>query len=152
MSASVLAITKEGIAEIIPHAGNMCLLDGVVRWDARSICCVTASHRDLNNPLRVNGRLCVISGIEYAAQAMAAHGALAGSTGNVSRTGYLASVRDTVCHGLDLDKYDVDLTIEARKVFGEGDRVLYEFTVRAGGTLLLEGRAAVILNVTGIAS
>ena len=152
MSAPVLAVTKEGIANIIPHAGEMCLLDGVLLWDAGSIRCMTASHRDPLNPLRVNGRLCAISGIEYAAQAMAAHGALVGNTGNVSRKGYLASVRDVVCHGQYLDQYDVDLTIDAKKVFGEGDRVLYEFTVRAGGMLLLEGRAAVILNVTDTAS
>lgn len=152
MNAPVLAMTKEGIAEIIPHAGGMCLLDGVLHWDAGSIGCITASHCDPLNPLRIGGRLCAISGIEYAAQAMAAHGALSGGAGNVSRAGYLASVRDVVCHCHDLDKYEVDLTIDAKIFFGEGDRVLYEFTVRAGEILLLEGRAAVVLNVTGTAS
>ena len=64
----------------IPHKGSMCLLDGVTQWSEAEIVCHATSHRDPGNPLRsvdrdVNG-LGITAGIEYAAQAMAVHGAI----------------------------------------------------------------------------
>ncbi|SCC92600.1 putative 3-hydroxylacyl-(Acyl carrier protein) dehydratase-like protein [Thiomonas sp. X19] len=64
------------IAAHIPHQGSMCLLDAVLRWDAQHIVCSATSHRDASNPLRQFDRLGAACGIEYAAQAMAVHGAL----------------------------------------------------------------------------
>ena len=151
MSASKLLLTKEDVAAMIPHAGDMCLLDGVLMWDADGISCISASHHRRDNPLRVQDRLSVINGIEYAAQAMAVHGALAGRAGSAPRAGYLASVRDVVCRCRDLDELAGELTIDARRLLSDGDRVLYEFMLRAGDTLLLSGRAAVILDAAGAA-
>ncbi len=64
------------IRELVPHAGAMCLLESVVQYDDQSICCETSSHLGAHNPLRYKGRLSSLCGIEYAAQAMALHGAL----------------------------------------------------------------------------
>ncbi len=69
-------IDAERIRKLVPHAGNMCLLERVVACDAASIRCETRSHLDQSNPLRRNGHLASICAIEYAAQAMALHGAL----------------------------------------------------------------------------
>ncbi len=69
-------IDAERIRKLVPHAGNMCLLERVVACDAASIRCETRSHLDQSNPLRRNGQLASICAIEYAAQAMALHGAL----------------------------------------------------------------------------
>ncbi len=69
-------IDAERIRNLVPHAGNMCLLERVVACDAASIRCETRSHLDQSNPLRRNGHLASICAIEYAAQAMALHGAL----------------------------------------------------------------------------
>ena len=63
----------------IPHQGRMCLLDQVLAWDAHHIRCRTSTHRALDNPLRSHDRLGIASGIAYAAQAMALHGALSGA-------------------------------------------------------------------------
>ena len=60
----------------LPHAGRMCLLERVETWDGESITCIASSHRDADNPLRANGRLHAVCGVEYAAQAMALHGSL----------------------------------------------------------------------------
>ncbi len=65
-----------GIAARIPHQGAMCLLDAVVDWSETAISCRAVSHADPANPLRADGRLGAAAGIEYAAQAMAVHGAL----------------------------------------------------------------------------
>jgi predicted hotdog family 3-hydroxylacyl-ACP dehydratase len=69
-------IDVERIRELVPHAGKMCLLERVVDCDTASIRCETRSHLDRANPLRRNGHLSSVCAIEYAAQAMALHGAL----------------------------------------------------------------------------
>lgn len=138
-------IGKQQIEALIPHAGPMCLLDEALAWDPEHIRCLAHSHRDPGNPMRAGGELAVVCGVEYAAQAMALHGRLTVQA-DTSRAGYLASVRDLMCHAARLDDVSEDLVIEARRVMGDEARVIYEFSVCAGRTPLLEGRAAVVLE------
>ena len=134
------------IAARIPHQGAMCLLDAVVEWTPASISCRATSHRDPTNPLRAEGRLGTASAIEYAAQAMAVHGALlAGSTGK-PRFGYLAGLRAVTLHVTRLDDLPGELSINAERVAGDDDRVLYQFAVSHDGHCLVAGRAAVVLD------
>jgi predicted hotdog family 3-hydroxylacyl-ACP dehydratase len=142
-----MLIDRSEIAKRIPHAGGMCLLDGVIQWDATTICCVSASHRDECNPLRSRGRLHAVCGVEYAAQAMALHGGLCGAVGRRPHTGYLASVRDLVCHVERLDGLPGELLVEAEKLLGDEQRVIYQFALKSGDKELLSGRAAVVLDV-----
>lgn len=143
-----MPMTRDDIAALIPHSGSMCLLDAVLSWDEGAILCRTASHRLPDNPLRSGGRLAGVCGVEYAAQAMALHGGLTGG-GSRPSAGYLASVRDLACHVGRLDDIADDLTIGAERLLGEGNRVIYAFTVRAGGLDLLTGRAAVVIDAGG---
>jgi predicted hotdog family 3-hydroxylacyl-ACP dehydratase len=76
---------------------------------------------------------------------MALHGGLTGG-GTRPSVGYLASLRDLVCLVGRLDDIADDLTIEAEKLMGEGNRMIYAFTIRAGNTDLLTGRAAVVID------
>jgi predicted hotdog family 3-hydroxylacyl-ACP dehydratase len=129
----------------------MCLLDEVIEWDARQIRCRSDSHRAADNPLRSHGRLGCACGIEYAAQAMALHGALAadGATGGPrakADLGFLASVRDVRLFVSRLDDIESDLICEATRIAGDSVTAMYEFELRAGERILLRGRAAVILN------
>ena len=138
------------IAAHIPHQGSMCLLDSVIEHDAQQLRCLAVSHRSPDNPLRAHGRLAAACGIEYAAQAMAVHGALL-ADGAAPRPGFLASVRNAVLHVGRLDDLAEDLIVEAVRVTGDSGTVLYDFALRAGDRLLLEGRAAIVLNVnTGV--
>ncbi len=141
-----MRLTRAEIAGLIPHAGAMCLLDGVVHWDEDRIRCVSRSHLDTGNPLRAGGRMPAVCGIEYAAQAMAAHGGLAGGTRGRPRAGYLASLRDVVCRRDRLDDLDGDLVVEAERVLVDEGRVIYEFKVWVGEMEVLSGRAAVVLD------
>ena len=141
-----MLVTRAEIAGLIPHTGAMCLLDGVVSWDENRIRCVSRSHLDTGNPLRAGDRLPAVCGIEYAAQAMATHGGLAGGTHGRPRAGYLASLRDVVCRRDRLDDLDGDLVVEAERVMGDEDRVIYEFKLWVGGMEVLSGRAAVVLD------
>jgi len=134
------------IAAHIPHHGSMCLLDHVVGHDAQRVRCIARSHRASDNPLRSHGRLAAACGIEYAAQAMAVHGALL-ADGTEPRPGFLASVRSAMLHVGRLDDIAQDLEVEALRVTGDSGTVLYDFTLRAGDRLLIEGRAAIVLDV-----
>ena len=135
---------RDRIAALIPHKGAMCLLHEVISHDPDQITCRAVNHHDAAHPLRENGTLPAICGVEYAAQAMAVHGALAGGV-NVS-PGVLAAVREVTLHVEALDEVEGDLIVNARKVWGDSSRLLYEFTIRGGSLTLLEGRAAVVLK------
>ena len=140
-------IDKADIAQLIPHAGQMALLDAVVDWDLEKICCVTRTHQDKHNPMRINGELPTLCGVEYAAQAMAVHGGLVGVVGNRPRAGYLASLRDVVCSRKRLDDLSEELKIKAEQLMGDESRVIYQFTLCAGPSEILSGRATVLLEV-----
>jgi predicted hotdog family 3-hydroxylacyl-ACP dehydratase len=141
------------IARHIPHQGRMCLLHQVDTWDAQHIRCSARSHRDADNPLRAHGRLGAVCGIEYAAQAMAVHGALLAPGGTAAtRVGYLVSVRGARWHVPRLDDIAADLQVEAVCITRGENNILYQFSVSAGGRPLLAGRAAVVLNADALAT
>jgi len=141
-----VTLTKNDIARLIPHTGAMCLLDGVVRWDAARIRCVSQTHRDLENPLRAGAELPAVCGIEYAAQAMAVHGGLAGAGGSKPKAGYLVGLRDVICRRRRLDNLAGDLIVDAERLMGDETRVIYQFTLQVGAFEVLSGRATVVLN------
>jgi predicted hotdog family 3-hydroxylacyl-ACP dehydratase len=124
----------------------MCLLDEVLRWDVTRIECRSATHRALDNPLRAQGRLGSVCGIEYAAQAMAVHGALIAPGTSTPSLGYLAGVRRVVLHVARLDDVETDLFISGERINGDEATVVYEFSVRSEAAALLSGRATIVLN------
>jgi len=151
------SLGREEIARRIPHQGSMCLLERVSAWDSERISCEATSHLDAGNPLRAHGRLGAACGIEYAAQAMAVHGALvaeaqagqpghAATAGEAPKAGYLVSVRNVSLHVARLDDLGMVLTIQAERGSGNAGSVLYDFSVHAGAALLLSGRAVVMLD------
>ncbi len=139
-------MNRADIARLIPHAGAMCLLDGVLQWDAAHIRCVSGTHRDPMNPLRSGGQLPALCGVEYAAQAMAVHGGLANNTGSKPASGYLVSLRDVICRQSRLDNLDGDLMVDAERLMGDQQRVIYQFTLAVGAHEVLSGRATVVLD------
>ena len=135
------------IAELIPHSGSMCLLERLDQWDRDRIVCSAISHRDAANPLRSASGLLSPCAIEYAAQAMALHGALIGqAAGTAASPGYLASARGVRLHTLRLDELAGELRIEATRGAGNGKQILYAFNVSHDGATVAEGRATVVLN------
>ena len=144
-----MRLTREWIERHIPHQGRMCLLDEIVSWDPIRITCRSGTHHAPDHPLRAHGRLGAACGIEYAAQAMALHGALiAGATSApataAARQGYLASVRNVNLSIERLDDLEDDLIATAERVTGDDRTVLYEFVVSAGSRVLLTGRAGIV--------
>jgi predicted hotdog family 3-hydroxylacyl-ACP dehydratase len=144
-----MLLNRAWIEARIPHQGRMCLLDEVLDWNAQHIRCRTATHRAPDNPLRSHGRLSIACGIEYAAQAMALHGALAGGAADGAVVGLLASVRDVRLRVLRLDDIESDLICEVTHLAGDSRTALYEFALRDRDRSLLSGRASVILDAGG---
>ena len=148
-----MAFDHDWIAAHIPHRGGMCLLDRVLEWDAAFVRCAATSHRDLTNPLRAHGRLGAACGIEYAAQAMAVHGALIGSVGTDGPAlppshGMLASMRGVAIDTDRLDDIEADLIVVAHRQSGDARAIGYTFDVSACGRSLLSGRATVVLGAS----
>ena len=144
-------LARAGIAQRIPHQGSMCLLDAVTHWDAQHITCQASSHHAAEHPLRAHGQLGAACGVEYAAQAMAVHGALmgealAGDGKAAPRAGYLASVRSVDLLVTRLDTEAGPLTVSAERLTGDDNTALYSFELQASGKILLRGRAVVVLD------
>lgn len=147
MTTLAQTLVQAQIAELIPHSGTMCLLQALDAWDKQHIACRADNHRDPHNPLRTRSGLLAPNAIEYAAQAMALHGALIGLEAGVPATpGYLASTRGVQLHRLRLDDLPGELHITATRQAGDARQILYAFTVSHAGEPVAEGRAAVVLN------
>lgn len=143
-------LDRAWIATHIPHQGAMCLLDAVADWSENSISCRAVGHTDPAHPLRAAGRLGAANGIEYAAQAMAVHGALLAGQDDAPRQGYLTSVRSVTLHVARLDDLAGPLDVQAERLSGDANHILYQFSVGHAGRCLLEGRAAVVLDAAAL--
>ncbi len=141
-------LDRAWIAARIPHRGEMCLLEAVDEWSENAIICHALCHTDPDNPLRADHRLGAASGIEYAAQAMAVHGALLAGATDRPRQGYLTSVRQVSLHVARLDDLPGELSVRAERLSGDGNHILYQFSLAHRGRCLLEGRASVLLDAT----
>ena len=140
-------LDRAGIARRIPHSGRMCLLDALQRWDANQIRCRAVSHHDVDNPLRSPSGLLAPCAIEYAAQAMALHGALMATDGAAPTPGYLASVRGVKFSVALLNTVPGALHVHAQRLAGDARQILYQFRVSDEQDIsIAEGRATVVLN------
>lgn len=140
-------LEKRDWAHLIPHAGAMCLLDEVVDWDARHLHALSASHRRADNPLRADGMLHAVNLCEYAAQAMAVHGALrTREAGGAARPGLLVALRDVALHVERIDDLPGRLQVHVESLLALADSLQYAFRVEHRGSVLASGRAAVMLR------
>jgi len=125
---------------LMPHAGSMFLLDRIIGHSEHDIECAARSPLAPDHPLRRDGQISSLHLIEYATQAIAAHGAL--RAGGVQR-GMLAALRDIRLHVDRIDILDKDLIVHATRRVAQATGALYDFRVSAGGRLLCEGRVAI---------
>lgn len=126
----------------------MCLLHAVQHWDSTEICCIAHSHTLVDNPLRSASGLRSSAGIEYAAQAMAVHGALLAAQDQAPQVGFLTSVRSVEWHSPRLDDVGDTLQVQASRISGNDSSLLYDFRILCDERLLLRGRAGVLTRVS----
>jgi predicted hotdog family 3-hydroxylacyl-ACP dehydratase len=140
-------LPKSGWAHLIPHAGAMCLLDEVVDWNTARLHARSTSHRRADNPLRADGILHAVNLCEYAAQAMAVHGALrARGASETARPGFLVALRDVALQVARIDNLEGRLQIHVECLIAMADSLQYAFRVEHRGSVLAQGRAAVMLR------
>lgn len=145
-----MLIGHEELCSLIPHSGRMCLLDSVEAWSDKHIVCHSDSHTAADNPLRSEGALYAMQGVEYAAQAAAVHGGLlARERGEQNPPGFLAAVRDVKLHVERLDTVAQPLRVEASELMRSGDNVIYSFSIETAGQRLLQGRFTVMVQEAG---
>jgi predicted hotdog family 3-hydroxylacyl-ACP dehydratase len=138
-------IPRAEIQTLIPHQDAMCLWDEVLAWDADGIRLRAGNHRDSGHPLRSDGMLRALHLCEYGAQAMAVHGGLR-ARGGAARPGVLVALRGVELHVTRIDDLPGDLECEAQVLAESNDSQQYRFRISHAGTLLAEGRAAVMLH------
>jgi predicted hotdog family 3-hydroxylacyl-ACP dehydratase len=140
-------LDREWIAQRIPHQFDMCLLDAVRHWSPEAIECEARLEGLSAHPLRAaDGALGAVSAVEYAAQAMAVHGALVAGTNDAPKAGYLASVRGVKLHVDTIAASDAPLRVCAERLSGDDRNVLYAFRVDGARGAVADGRAAVVLD------
>jgi predicted hotdog family 3-hydroxylacyl-ACP dehydratase len=121
----------------------MCLLDRVVACDTAMITCEAGTHRDAAHPLRRDGTLPAVCGVEYGLQAMALHGAI--TAGVPQGAGFVAALAGLEVLAERLDDVAGVLVVEAEALSRESRGFIYRFAVHGGGRQLLSGRATVVL-------
>lgn len=138
-------MSRETIAALIPHQGDMCLWEHIVEWDDARIVLETHSHRSLDNPLRANGKLRAVHLCEYGAQAMAVHGALKAAPERAP-PGMLVSLRSVTFARDYIDDLTDALRVEAACLQAGDSSQQYSFKITHAGETIAEGRAAVLLK------
>jgi predicted hotdog family 3-hydroxylacyl-ACP dehydratase len=141
-------IAKHSLDLLLPHQGDMSLLENVIHWDTQVISCLANSHNKPNNPLRKNNQLASVNAIEYAAQAMAIHSTLISQQNNSQnqpRLGFLATASKVKLWVDRLDTIQDDLRVNANCLTASADGSLYAFEISAQNQMLASGQALVML-------
>jgi len=150
VNSAPATLDYDGIATRVPHQGRMCWLHRLLEWSDERIVCEAVNHANADHPLRTAHGLLSSAAIEYAAQAMALHGALRAETAAAAIgpvPGFLASARGVRLARWRLDEAEGPLRIEAERLAGDTRQLLYGFRLAdAAGECVAEGRATVVLN------
>ena len=139
-------LAKTEFIDLIPHAGDMCLLDGVLAWDDATIHAISTSHVATTHPLRGAGGLHAVHLAEYGAQAMAVHGALLAKAQGATapKPGMLVSLRGVKLAVARVDTLAGQLDVHATCLIADESGAQYTFRIEHDGIEIASGRAAVI--------
>jgi predicted hotdog family 3-hydroxylacyl-ACP dehydratase len=149
MKPTDLPTCRADIEQLIPHQGDMCLLERVQRCTDEMIVCTTTSHRSMTHPLRIDGELAAIHLCEYGAQAMAVHGGLlAQGHGSVAKPGLLVALREIKLAVDVVDSTFEQLLVSATRINASDSAWQYAFSVSAGDIELASGRAMVMMRAS----
>lgn len=141
-----MLIGPERILSLLPHGPSMQLVDQVIRFDVDELVASTSRHRDEKNPLRRScGMLPISTGIEFAGQATALHGALLSENEHAEpRQGFLVMARNVTWRVERLDHLDTELEIRVQLLSRNLQSAMYHFQLMTPSqSQLMAGRMAV---------
>jgi len=142
-----MRIERETLCELIPHSGQMCLLEYVEGWGDDWIVCGSTTHQKVDNPLRCKDLLSVVHAAEYGAQAMAVHGGLLQQRLGVKvSSGYLVALKDVIFHVMRLDDIKGDMRVKATRLIESENSLMYAFEISINDKKILNARATVITS------
>ena len=139
-------LRSKDIAELIPHTGNMVLLDEINQWDNNSITATAFSKAPHDNPLLEesdNYRFDSMLLIEYGAQAAAVHAALLSSGLGEQRPAYIGAVKNVAITQPNLDP-TLTITINASMLLANANGAIYDIECQQNQTTVIS--AKLILN------
>lgn len=128
------------VAPLLPHSGEMVLLDCITAFGENFLTAETKVRSD--NPLIKHGKLATFAGIEIMAQGVAAWaGCMAVLAGEPVRLGYLLGTRKLHIHRDEINigtplRIQINMSIQDTTGFGVFDCQLIDMATE---TLLLEG-------------
>ena len=134
-------LTRAQIQARIPHAGAMCLLDAVQRWDATTIVCQAPAPTAAHPLARAQG-VPAVAAVEYAAQAAAVHGSLLDGAA-APRDGMLAKLADVELSAALLGEAGGPLTVRAELLSRVASGCMYMFEVSDPRAVVARGRLLV---------
>lgn len=134
------------IEQLVPHAGAMCLLDAVTDWDASHIACSSAAPGTAH-PLAREGGVPAVAACEYAAQAVAVHGALLDGVQG-ARDGMLAKLTDVELSAAFFPVDAENVTVRAELLGRLATGCLYAFDVASAGQPVASGRLIVAFTTS----
>ncbi|QWT19287.1 hypothetical protein KPL74_16250 [Bacillus sp. NP157] len=139
-------IPRADFIDLVPHAGDMCLLDSVASFDDQTIHATSNGHRAADHPLRGAHGLHAVHLAEYGAQATAVHGALRAKANGATepRPGMLVSLRGLKLAVDRIDDLDGPLDVFAECLLADDSGAQYTFRIEHAGREIASGRAAVI--------
>jgi predicted hotdog family 3-hydroxylacyl-ACP dehydratase len=141
-------LNHSDIAQRLPHAGNMCLLDSVIQYNKLSLTALATSHLAKDNPLRLDNKIAAINGVEYAAQAMAIHASLMTPPlpeTNNKPMGYLATVRNIAIISAYLPESTSPINITVTQLMSDVHGFTYEFQLSCDQALVISGKITIFL-------
>jgi len=132
------------IAELVPHAGRMVLLDDIIEHDGDHILCRARTGPPGEHPLASDGQLPAEILAEYGAQAIAVHGGLLNNLETAPRPGRLVALGRFLLYCSSL-KRDCRLAVRAQRLAGDSNGQVYDFEVSdVENGLLAQGRATIM--------
>ena len=142
-------LSRKDIAWALPHTGLMLLLDSAEEVARDTLRCLSRSHADPGNPLREDGVLPVLAGVEYAGQAIALHAWLrkddnGGADATTPRRAFMAGLSELrwTSDRLDDAPGPIIVTVRAGTFLEDGAR--YDFSITdADGLLRIQGQSLV---------
>jgi len=139
------------IADLVPHAGSMVLLDEIIDHDTQHIHCRALIDPAAGHPLAVNDCLPATALAEYGAQAMAVHGGLLADPESPPRPGRLVALGQLEL-AVDTVNEPVQVDVFGERLGGDESGNLYQFELRDGSKWLARGKATVMFVDAGSAS
>lgn len=101
------------IEKLLPHSGNMVLIDEIKTHSETNIVCMTKSHQLKTNPLRTPRGLPISAGLEYGSQAIAIHAAINRKHDNAPKQARIIALKNAQWNQNWLHTVKSEITIQA---------------------------------------